>query len=92
MFSSGNNDTKSGKENCEDCVSFYVENEANELSGPSAKAGAPQADKDSGKPPEMFHKNVFLAKSFNWNILFSYHEVFNECFLFLSKHTIRQNM
>ena len=37
----------------------------NELSCPYAKVGAPQADNDSSNPPENFHKNVFIAKSFD---------------------------
>ena len=45
---------------------------ANEMSGPFTKVGAQQADNDSGKPLEFFHKNVFLDKSFDWNSLYSY--------------------
>ena len=41
-----------------------VKKVAYELSGPFAKVGAPQADNDSSKPPEMFHKKVFLTKFF----------------------------
>ena len=42
---------------------------AYELSGPFAKIGALQADNDRSNPPESFHKNLFLAKSFDWTIL-----------------------
>ena len=38
---------------------------ANELSGPFAKVGAPQTDNDSSSPPEIFHKNIFDAESFD---------------------------
>ena len=37
-----------------------VKKVANELSGPFAKAGAPQADNDSSNPPEIFQ--FFLLK------------------------------
>ena len=37
-----------------------------ELFGPLAEVGAPQADNDSSNPPENFHKNVFLVKSFSF--------------------------
>ena len=87
-WSSGDNDTKSGNDYYEVCVCFYEKNVANEL----AKVGAPQADKDSSNYPENFHINVFLAKSFDWNTLYSYGEVINESFLVVSMHTIRQNM
>ena len=46
-----------------------VEKEVYELSGPFAKVGAPQADNDDSNLPENVHKSVFLAKSFDWNIL-----------------------
>ena len=46
-----------------------VKKVAYKLSGPFAKIGAPQADNDSNNHPEIFHKNVFLAKSFYLNIL-----------------------
>ena len=53
-----------------------VKKVANELSGPFAKVGAPQADNDSGNPSEMFHKNVFLTKIFDWTTLYSYHNLY----------------
>ena len=33
--------------------------------GPFANVGVPRADNDSRSPPEIFHKNVFLAESFD---------------------------
>ena len=36
---------------------------AYELYGPFAKVGAPQADKYSSDPSELFHENVFLTES-----------------------------
>ena len=42
-----------------------VKKVADELSGAFVKVGAPQADNDNSNPPENFHKNVFLAKSFD---------------------------
>ena len=54
------------------CVFLTFIKVASELSGPFAKIEAPQAGKDCSNPPEFFHKNVFLAKSFYWNILYSY--------------------
>ena len=45
-----------------------VKNVAYELSGPSVKVGASQADSDSSNP-ENFHKNFYHAESFDWNIL-----------------------
>ena len=50
------------------CV-LDVKKVANELSGPFAKVGAPQADNDSSNPPEIFHKHVFLAKKFILNYI-----------------------
>ena len=38
---------------------------ADELSSPFSKFGAPQADINSSIPPEISHKNIFLAKSFD---------------------------
>ena len=39
-----------------------------ELSDPFAKVGAPQADNKSSNSQDCFHKNVFLATNFDWNI------------------------
>ena len=49
-----------------------VKKVSNELSGPFAKVRALQADKDSRNPPEIFHKDIFLAKSFDWNTLYCF--------------------
>ena len=48
-----------------------VKKVAYRMSGPFAKVWAPQADNDSSKTPETFHKNVFLAESFDWNTLYT---------------------
>ena len=48
-----------------------------ELSAPFVKVGAPQAHNDSSNPPENFKYNVFLAKSFYLNTLYSYCKLFN---------------
>ena len=48
-----------------------------ELSDPFAKVEAPQADNDSSNPPEIFHKKFFFALSYDWNILYSYRELFD---------------
>ena len=54
-----------------------VKKVAFELSVPFATVGAQQADNDSINPPENGHKNVFLAKSFESNILYSYRKLLN---------------
>ena len=41
-----------------------VKKGANELSGPFAKVGAPQANSDRSDPLEIFHKNVFFCQKF----------------------------
>ena len=48
-----------------------VKKVANELSDPSGKVGALQADNDSSNPSEIFHIQIFLAKSFDWNTLYN---------------------
>ena len=53
-----------------------VKKVANELSSPFAKVGAPRSDNDNSNPPENFHKNVFPAKSFDWNTLYSYRKLY----------------
>ena len=68
-----------------------VKRVSNELSGPLAKVGASQADNDSSNPPETFHKNVFLAKSYNWSILNSCRKLYIQPLSILSMHTKRQN-
>ena len=42
-----------------------VKKVAYELSGPCTNAEARLADNGISKPPEYFHKNVFLAQSFD---------------------------
>ena len=62
-----------------------------ELTGPVAKIGAPQADNDSSDPPEIFHKNVFLTKTFDLIILYSCWKMFNQPFLIVSVQIRRAN-
>ena len=50
---------------------------AYELSGPFAKVGAPKADKDISNLFQNFQKNVFVAKSFDSNIRYSYRSLFH---------------
>ena len=54
---------------------LYVKKVVHELSGSFAKVGAPQADNDTSNPHESFHKNGFLAESFDLNILYSYRKI-----------------
>ena len=68
-----------------------VEKVAYELSGSFARVGAPQADNDT-KGPEDFHKNIFLVKTFDLHLLYSYQKIFNYLFLFTSRPTGQQNM
>ena len=54
-----------------------VKKAANELSGPFAEVGTLQADSiDSSNPSVHCHKNVFLVKSFDWNIQNSFYKLF----------------
>ena len=69
-----------------------VKKVAYELSGPSAKVGAAPADNDSSNPLENLNKNIFIAKSFDWNILYSYQKLLDWHFIVVSMHTRRQNM
>ena len=59
-----------------------VKKVANELSGP-------QADNENSNPPEIFHKNVFLTKSFDWNTLYGYLILYIHSFSVLSMHKIQ---
>ena len=54
-----------------------VKEVAYELSGPFSKVGASQADNDSSHPPENFNRNVFLAKIFDFIILYSCRSLYN---------------
>ena len=49
---------------------------AYELSGSFAKVRTPPANNNSSSPSEDYHKNIFLDKSFDWNILYRYHKLF----------------
>ena len=69
-----------------------VKRVAFELSGSYAKVELPQADNDSRNSPENFQKKVFLTKSFEWNILYSYRKLFKKPFLNVLMHTRRQNI
>ena len=62
-----------------------------ELSGPSTKVGAPLADIDSSFPPENFHKNIFLVKSFVWSVLYIYRKLINLPFLIITTSARRRN-
>ena len=57
------------------CV-LNVRKVAYEMSGRFAEVRAPQADNDSSNHPEMYHENVFLAKSFDWNTLFRFRKFY----------------
>ena len=47
------------------------------LSGPFVKIRGSQTDNDSSNLPEKLSKNVFPAKSFDWNVLYGYCKLFN---------------
>ena len=71
---------------------FDVKKDAYELSDPFAKVGPPQADNNSSSSPENFHKNIFFAKSFDGNILFSYFKLSNKPLIIILMHTRRTNI
>ena len=48
---------------------LHGKNVAYELTGPFDKVWAPQANNDSSNPPEHCYTSIFLAESFDLNIL-----------------------
>ena len=62
---SRDNERKRYSENYENYVSLERQESSKRFVWLFAKVGAQQSDNDSINPPEMFHKNIFRADSFD---------------------------
>ena len=63
-----------------------------EIPGIFAEIAAPEAENYNRNPPKKIHKNLFMFRFLDWNILYSYRKLLNWLSLNISMQTRRKNI